>query len=350
MNKIAIAAGGTGGHITPALRVAEKWIEAGGQCIWFGRKDSLEETISSRAGIPFYSINASLNRRSKWKQAPMKSYRFFSDVRKVKQVLRYLNVRAVFSTGGYVSLAPALAVKMNGGKLMIHEQNAYMGAANKLLSKLSNEVVLGMPISGWQEKHIVGNPSGFVNKKTVRSDKKNVTLLVIGGSQGCHFFNKKIPNLLSKIGSDLKVIHIAGSEASWVREKYMQLNIDAKVHVFCDKMAEIYHQADFVVARSGALTLSELSLNGLPSILVPYPHAAANHQLLNAQYYERSGAAKVISEDEDELLNALKLMMSDSFRSQMSQNVELLAKPHAAVQIVQKLQAMLNATQTKVSS
>lgn len=304
MKRLAIAAGGTGGHITPAVHIAHKWQDQGGECVWFGRSQSLEQDVAMQNGIEFiHQAAVPLN----WVKLP-KTLRLLSHaVYQARRQLMTQKVDAVFSTGAYVSFPTALAAKTLRLPLIIHEQNTHMGKANALLSKLTKHVCLGLPISGMNQHVVTGNP--VFPRPIQRRDRH---ILVIGGSQGCAFFNKYAAKCVAKANTDFPVVHLAGQKDQGVAQRYAELKIKAQVHRYHHAIHELYNDAVIVIARAGAMTLAELSYFGIPSILVPYPHATNDHQKKNAQYFVKRHAAVMIDEDPKQLGQAIDTLLNDS--------------------------------------
>lgn len=327
---LGISAGGTGGHIVPALHVAKAWIEQGGQCVWFGRANSLEEEVARKNGIQFVAQKAVLMRgRHAAKGLP----RMAGAIWAARKLLKKKHVQVVFSTGAYVSFPVAFAAKILGLPLIIHEQNTHMGRANRLLSKVADQVCLGLPIENMPKEWITGNPTAL---HCVEKEAKYI--LVIGGSQGCRFFNESLPKCFSKVGVKHPIIHLAGGNADEVRALYEKYEIEADVYGYHHEMQEVYSQSLFVIARSGAMTLAELSAYGLPSILVPYPHATNDHQRKNALYYVKRGAAIMVDEDERQILSAVsQLLMDPPMLEQMSICARSVNKPKATQRIIQRI-------------
>ena len=342
MYRLGIAAGGTGGHIIPALNVAKQWMSMGHDCLWFGRCESLEERLVREAGIPFRGIQSETLRASRWSRKPEKVMNILKGCREARSILKKENVHALFSTGGYVSFAPGLAARSAGIPLIIHEQNTRMGLANRVLSNISHAVVLGMPLEsnhpGCDE--VLGNPVAFDIPACAPSQETN--LLIIGGSQGCRFLNRVLPQVLLQLsGLVTSITHIAGKDHVDVAKAYRDLGLQATVYDYCTDMESIYRQAQVVVSRSGAMTLAELAHFNLPSILIPYPHAAADHQRYNAEYFSHQNAAVLVEEheaSEERLLHELKsLLGQESLRLDMQAILARLAKPNAPLDIVTKI-------------
>jgi UDP-N-acetylglucosamine--N-acetylmuramyl-(pentapeptide) pyrophosphoryl-undecaprenol N-acetylglucosamine transferase len=331
MIRLGIAAGGTGGHIIPALRLAKAMEASGAELVWFGRRDSLESRIAKRYGIGFEPFEPLLSGLSV-KQLPKNMGKITQQVFRVRRLMKQHQITCLFSTGAYISIIPALAAKSMRLPLVIHEQNTYMGRANRLLSLLANKVCLGMPIDEGGESSVmtgkrvlVGNPvTGAVPMK------EGQNILVIGGSQGSQFLNQTLPEVLRQCQVTKQVIHIAGSGAAEVEARYKQLGIEATVYGFVNDLRPIYHETKIVISRSGAMTLAEIVHHQLPSILIPYPYATQDHQKKNANHLVNASAALCVEEDAASLKKALlKLLSSEYARQSMRQSLAPLSYPRA---------------------
>ena len=335
MIRLGVAAGGTGGHIIPALRVAKSLEASGASVVWFGRDNSLESRIAKRYGIDFVAFDAMLAGLS-FKQLPKYLGKVTRQVWVVRRLLKEHRITCLFATGAYVSIIPALSAKSMNIPLVIHEQNTYMGRANKLLSLIANQVCLGMPLQGRSRGNsvLVGNPvTGSIPKK------EGHHILVIGGSQGSQFLNITLPEILFQCGIKDQVIHIAGDGHEAVSERYQHLGISALVHRFVDDLRPLYHDAKLVISRAGAMTLAEIIHHRVPSILIPYPFATHDHQKKNAEYLVNAFAAICVEEDASQLKKAfLKLFSSIYLRNSLRLSLDKLAKPNAVEDITRLIQ------------
>lgn len=305
---LVIAAGGTGGHITPALQVAKDW-QKEGDCIWFGRKNALEERIAKHEGIPFTVVESYPIGIKNLQNGP----KLLRSIWHSRKLLRTHRARCVFSTGSFASFPTAMAAVSLRIPLIIHEQNTVMGRANKLLSRFATKIYLGMPIEGLPREWVVGNP---IQIQAQAQEKTH--LLVVAGSQGSQFFNQTLPGLFAKLNIDIPIIHIAGPEHKAVKAAYEKLGLDAQVYEFVFDMSQVYAKAKCVICRAGAMTLAEITTCLLPAILIPYPYAAEDHQLKNAQSLGEQGAALLSGENEARLYLLLsRLLNSDALRKQM---------------------------------
>jgi UDP-N-acetylglucosamine--N-acetylmuramyl-(pentapeptide) pyrophosphoryl-undecaprenol N-acetylglucosamine transferase len=304
---VLIMAGGTGGHVFPALAVADELRSRGIPVVWLGTQAGIEARLVPQAGFPIEWLSISGWRgkgimSTLW--APMKL------VIACSQALKVLIKRkpcAVLGMGGFASGPGGLMAWLLRKPLLIHEQNAAPGLTNRLLAMIASQVLEAFPNTLGKKALHVGNP---VRKEIFELPPpeqrfKNHTgalrLLVVGGSLGAVRLNELIPEAVAAIteGARPEILHQTGlkniESAKALYEKY---NVKARVEAFIDDMAEAYAWADIIVCRSGAMTVFEIAAAGVGSILVPYPHAVDDHQTANAKYLESVDAAIVRQQSE----------------------------------------------------
>jgi len=306
--KALFVAGGTGGHVYPALEVAREFKNSGVQIYWIGKENSLEHEFSKREGFSFKPIKSSgFRKKSFIKKILSIFYLIISFIKSIYILLR-IKPKFIFCFGGYLSLGPGLASAVLRVPLFIHEQNSVAGSANKLLANLATEVFEGFPNSfkrNLENINFVGNPvrheiTSFTDtNKTVNSSKK-FKLLILGGSQGSTQLNSLVMDSLSEVidKSNWEIVHQTGeTDKKELNHYYKGLNVSFTVESFITSMGEAYSNCDLVISRAGAMTVSELLVTHTPSILLPLPWATDDHQTLNAKYLEDLGAAKVLESD-----------------------------------------------------
>lgn len=283
--------------------------------------------------------------------------RFLRGLIKCRQLYRSFRPQAVLGMGGFTSTGPILAGRLAGIPTFIHESNAIPGKANRLNARLSTRVLLGFEdCAKYFPKSVVevtGTPirSGLKRKVDRIETLKKLglradwaTVLVMGGSQGAHRLNEAIMATLDRFArKSIQFVHLTGREDERrVREHYEKSGIPAWVAAFHYSMEEIYSVADVAVARSGAASLTEISYFGVPTILVPYPYAAENHQYLNAEIFAREGAAEVIEETRvngDTLGSLIDQLLADAAkRRQMHGLMRSLAPQDAATRIAELIE------------
>lgn len=306
---VLIMAGGTGGHVFPALAAARVLRERGYTPVWLGTQRGLEAKLVPPQHIEMEWISMS-GLRGKgvmtWLAAPFKlSLAIWQSL----QVMRRRRPSVVLGAGGFVSGPGGVAAWLTRRPLVIHEQNAIAGMTNRLLARLARRVLEAFPGSFPSRAHAerVGNPvrreiAALASPQDRFAERRGpLRVLVFGGSQGAARLNAVTPAALAMIDSTMRplVIHQAGERhIENARELYAKHNVQADVRAFIDDMAEAYAWADLVVCRSGALTVSELAAAGLPAIFVPFAAAVDDHQTLNAKFLVDAHAGVSISERE----------------------------------------------------
>lgn len=303
MKHVLITAGGTGGHVFPALAVAELLRNQGWQVSWLGTSDRMEAQVVPAAGFDFTGVAQQGVRGRGLKGWLIAPFRLVRSVFRMRNFLAQKKPDLVLGFGGYTAGPAGVAAWTKGIPLVIHEQNAATGLTNKLLARIATKVLVGFNAAQQQlpSSEFVGNPVrsdiALLATKPVSTPTAPFKVLVVGGSLGAEHLNQVVPVAVAALdGVDIEVWHQTGrGKQAEVVAAYAN---DAKVRVteFIDDMAQAYEQADLIVCRAGALTCSEIACVGRASILVPYPHAVDNHQLLNAQALAAVGAAKVIEQ------------------------------------------------------
>lgn len=306
---IAVACGGTGGHIFPGLATARA-LQARGHAVtlWLVGRDVESSSVEGWQG-GIISIRASGFPSGVSVQSVLSVLRLASATFAAVRRMHAAPPDALLCMGSYASVAPCLAARLLGIPVVLHEANAIPGRAIAFLARFATRIAVGfeaaLPYFTPAGKAVVtGFPlrDGFTAPER-ESRRQNLTLLVMGGSQGAHVLNERMPAVAAALqvqkGRALHVIHLAGRhEAGLVESAYRTLGVEAEVYAFSSEMARLYAQADLVVARSGAATCTELAVCGLPAVLVPLPHAARNHQMRNAEAMAAGGGMLVMPEAE----------------------------------------------------
>lgn len=307
-----IMAGGTGGHVFPALALARLLRERGRQVIWLGTQRGLEARVVPADGFPIEWLSVG-GLRGKGVLTLLAAP--FNLVRALWQaigIVRRHRPGVVVGLGGFVTGPGGLAAWLLRRPLLIHEQNAVAGFTNRCLAPLAREVLTAFPaaLAGRPRVRMIGNP--------VRSDiaalpapaerfagrDATLRLLVVGGSLGARRLNEIVPQalrLLAVASPELKfsVRHQAGEKLiEQARAAYAAAKVEGEVTPFIADMAEAFGWADLVICRSGALTIAELAAAGVGAVLVPYPHAVDDHQTHNARYLVKVGAARLVADHE----------------------------------------------------
>jgi UDP-N-acetylglucosamine--N-acetylmuramyl-(pentapeptide) pyrophosphoryl-undecaprenol N-acetylglucosamine transferase len=338
-------AGGTGGHVFPALALARLLREQSTEVIWLGTERGLESRIIPAEGIRIEKLSIG-GLRGKgaltWLAAP---FRLSRALLQALAVMRRHQPSVVVGLGGFVTGPGGVAAWLTRCPLVIHEQNAIAGFTNRCLAHLARQVLEAFPGSFGRDvqARVIGNPVrrdiSAVAPPAERFAGRSgpIRILVIGGSQGAARLNAVVPFALKRLAATLAfdVRHQAGER--WLeagRASYAQAGVRADVRPFIEDMSEAYAWADLVICRAGALTISELAAAGVAAVLVPFPNAVDDHQSYNAQYLVREGAAVLISDREltaERLAGELaRLCAGRGKLLAMAERARLLAKPRAA--------------------
>lgn len=305
MTKVLIMAGGTGGHVFPALAVARVLGARRCEVRWIGTREGIEARLVPAAGIPIDWIKVGGLRGKGVGRMLAAPFVLLRALTQVVCVMRRQRPDVVLGLGGFVSGPGGVAAWMMRRPLVIHEQNAAAGFTNRVLAHLASRVAEAFPgsFTGRADVVTVGNPVRADIESLGRQERTphagRTHLLVFGGSLGARTLNRVVPEALARLESASRplVVHQTGRDGvEAVRESYRAAGVEADVREFIDDMAGAYAWADLAICRSGALTIAELAAAGLPSLLVPYPHAVDDHQTANASYLVRRGAARLMPE------------------------------------------------------
>lgn len=354
--KVILAGGGTGGHIFPAISIAEE-IERRSEknkVLFVGTKTGLEKEIVPKNGFEIQFVNSKgiIGKGTLHKLRAI--FSVLTSIISSFKILRNFKPDIVIGVGGYVSGPTVLAAYLNRIPSAICEQNFIPGFTNKVLSKFVKKIFIsfddGKKFFPQKKVVVTGNPvrTDLVDTIVFKSDRKTDALgiFIMGGSQGAKKLNNVVPESLKKVGiKNMLVVHQTGEKDKlFVKKKYKDLEIKAEVKSFIDNIKEVYLKSDLVISRAGASTISELSIMGKPSILIPYPYATYNHQLFNAKFMEKQGASILIEEKE---LNSVTLaekisqITKKNSLNKMSEAAKKIGKPEAVKNIVDELASMI---------
>jgi UDP-N-acetylglucosamine--N-acetylmuramyl-(pentapeptide) pyrophosphoryl-undecaprenol N-acetylglucosamine transferase len=337
---ILIMAGGTGGHIFPALAVADILRARGWKVTWLGAPNSMEAELVPRHG---YEVNwirfSGVRRKGLWRLVRLPFDLLLAMWQSAAAILRQ-RPDVVLGMGGYITFPGGLMAALLRRPLVIHEQNSVAGLSNKMLAHIAQKVISGfpkvLPRAIW-----CGNPvrSDIASlpapgqRYSARSGRLNV--LVVGGSLGARAINETLPQALALLPPELRpsVLHQTGKQHyAEVQQAYREAGVQAEIKPFMDEMAKHYGNADLVICRAGALTVAEIAAAGVASILIPFPFAVDDHQTRNAEFLSKRGAAVLLPQSE---LSAQKLagLLQELNREKllaMAQQARALAKADAA--------------------
>ena len=361
MRRVVLVTGGTAGHVYPALAIAEAYKQAVAsiEVLFFGTGDGFEAQLIPRYGYPLRVVRS----------RPIVGESLFGKVRTVgglagafmraRQMLIEAKPELVVGFGGYASVPTILAARSLGMLTAIHECNVVPGLANKMLGRFVDRIYLGFEAATGQFQTgrvlVTGNPVrpdvGALASRPhdPSSMERPFRILVTGGSQGSPFLNRHVPSLLARLAADgvsLEVLHQSGqADCDSVRKVYRDNGLKASVTPFVDDMAQAYQWADFAISCSGAATLAELAIAGLPVLLVPLSTAPKNHQVSNAAAFAQITTNCWLSEDHwepDALREKITLLFGNqaSWRD-ASERVRRFAKPDASQMLVADCEAII---------
>ena len=355
-----ITGGGTGGHLFPGIAVAQAIQQQfpAGEIMFISTDRSIDNKALSSLALQKISISCQgikgksfLGTIKAMAQLPLSLWQAMKIVKEFRPDI-------VLGVGGYVTGPVVLAAKILGIKTCIHEQNSVPGITNRILGKMVDRIYTSIPGSekffSAKKTVLTGNPIRqdilAVAEQLNEEKTKFKTLLVLGGSQGAHRVNKLVVEALAaaELPLGFEVIHQTGvTDEEWVRKAYGDKGVVAEVSAFIDNMSAAYARADFVVSRAGATTLAELAVTGKPVVFIPYPYAADNHQVANAQFLVEGGAAWMFQENEltaPKLQKQIEALLNDAeLLEQMGKKMRTFARPGATQSIVEESLRLLNA-------
>lgn len=356
--KIMITGGGTGGHTSPAMAVLEEMRRRDPQLLvqWVGKKGGIEESVAARCDVPFRGVPVEGWTRKKSPRMALTAARLAWSVFRVWFFLKVFRPHVVFGVGGYVSLPAVWVAQRMGIRTVLHEQNKRLGLANRLCANKASRLLLSYPdtVGNYpaERARVVGNPvrAAFLNPCTQEEARETLGLapatpvvLVIGGSQGAHTLNEAMSGIVHVFErSEAQFIWGAGkNDAIQMRLRAEGAAGTVQVHAFIEDMATACAAADLIVSRAGASTTAELAVLGKPSVLIPYPFAADNHQEHNARAFEAVGAAVVLLDGEcsaERLGQIIRELLADKNRlADMGKAAKTLAQPLAAEEIAETI-------------
>jgi len=353
---VLIMAGGTGGHVYPALALARLLRRRSQPVVWLGTRKGLEARVVPAEQIPIEWLSVGGLRGKGWMTLLAAPFRLAFSLWQALAVMRRHRPLAVVGLGGFVTGPGGIAAWLLRLPLIIHEQNAVAGFTNRCLAHLADEVLEAFPGSFKRGigARTIGNPVrediAAAASPQVRFAGRHgaLNLLVFGGSQGAVRLNTVVPLALAQLGAraSFNVRHQAG--ARWqeaAQQNYARSGVRAEVTAFIEDMAEAYAWADLVICRAGALTVCELAAVGVASILVPFPAAVDDHQTVNAAYLVEHGAALLIADRDltpQNLAQALTKLGTDRVSLlEMAIRARELAQPHATQDLAQACQRYL---------
>lgn len=298
--RIVIMAGGTGGHVFPALAVAEALSARGWEVSWLGTQGGLEARVVPESGIAIDWL-AVAGVRGKGVLSKFSAlFKLLKACAQAACVLKRRKPDVVLGMGGFVAGPGGLMAKMLGIPLVVHEQNRVPGTTNRWLARMADRVLEAFPNSFEKKRGAIctGNPlrEKFLAASAALQHQsgQHLKILIVGGSQGAQRLNEIVPEAMARL-QDIEVVHQTGAAMQeQVAARYLELGVNAEAKAFIQDMASAYQWADLAICRAGAMTISELAASGCPSILVPLPWAIDDHQAANAHFLADAGAASIL--------------------------------------------------------
>lgn len=294
---LLVMAGGTGGHVFPGLAVADLLRQEGWTIHWLGTADRMEARLVPEHGYPLHTINIAGVRGNGIRRLLAAPFKIANAVCQARRVLKQTRPDVVLGMGGFAAGPGGVAARLAGIPLVLHEQNAAAGMTNRLLSRIASRVLMAFP-GAFEQGEVVGNPvrpdvvALPAPAERISLEPQPLRLLVVGGSLGAKVLNDTLPDALAQVNAPVQVRHQCGKgNSESVHAAYAAKGVQAEVSDFITDMAAAYGDADLVVCRAGALTVSEVAAAGLGAIFVPLPHAVDDHQTKNARALVDEGAA-----------------------------------------------------------
>ncbi|MDF7676704.1 undecaprenyldiphospho-muramoylpentapeptide beta-N-acetylglucosaminyltransferase [Neisseriaceae bacterium ESL0693] len=341
-----VMAGGTGGHIFPALAVAQALQAQGHQVLWLGSEGAMETRLVPQYGIELKTLAIKGIRGNGIKRKLLLPLTLTKTILAARQIIKKHQVDMVIGFGGFVTFPGGMAAKLAGIPVVIHEQNAIAGLSNRVLAHIAKRVLYAFPEAFPNTDGLVGNPVRHEiaalpePAQRFKERQGRLNILVVGGSLGADVLNQIVPKALALLPEHQRpcVMHQTGRhKLAAVEQIYQQLAVEAQCVEFISDMVSAYRNADLVICRSGALTIAELTAAGVGAFLVPYPHAVDDHQTLNAGFMVRHQAALLLPQDQlsaDSLAGQLQGLTREECL-QMALQARLLASPDSAEKVAQ---------------
>lgn len=342
---LMVMAGGTGGHIFPALAVAHLMRDAGWRVVWLGNPDGMEARLVPQHGFEMAWVKFSALRGKGILRKLLLPFNLLRGFWQAWRAIGRTQPHVVLGMGGYITFPGGMMASLKGVPLVLHEQNSVAGLANKVLARVADRILSGFP-NVLEKSEWVGNPvrpeivAIAPPARRFADDGSVLRVLVVGGSLGAQALNETIPQAMALIDEHVRpqIVHQAGEKhLDALRANYAHAEVTAHCVAFIDDMAGAYEWADLVICRAGALTVAELAAAGAPSILVPFPHAVDDHQTTNAAFLADAGAAVLMPQSSltPEALAEALVRFSRPQLLEMAEKARSLAKPAAVSDVAQ---------------
>ncbi|KAB2923190.1 MAG: undecaprenyldiphospho-muramoylpentapeptide beta-N-acetylglucosaminyltransferase [Dechloromonas sp.] len=339
---ILVMAGGTGGHIFPALTVADKLRSAGWRVVWLGNPEGMEARLVPQHGYEMVWVKFSALRGKGLLRKLLLPFNLLRGFWQGLKAIRQVRPNVVLGMGGYITFPGGMMAALTGVPLVLHEQNSVAGLANRVLAGVADRIVTGFP-EVLAKGRWLGNPVrdeiAALAPPAERFAERSgpLHLLVIGGSLGAKALNDAVPQGMALLSAadQPQIVHQAGEKLiDELKANYAAVGVQAHCVPFIEDMAGAYEWADLVICRAGALTVAELAAAGVASILVPFPHAVDDHQTGNARFLVNVGGAFLLPQDQltpDSI--ALIRNYSRHQLLEMAAQARSLARPEAAAEV-----------------
>ncbi len=348
-------AAGTGGHVFPALAVAKQLQQQGVQVSWLATPTGMENRLLKQHDIPLYQIDIQGVRGNGVVRKLVAPFKILKATLSAMRYMKQLKVDAVAGFGGYVCGPGGLAARILGIPVIIHEQNAIAGFTNTQLSRIAKTVCEAFPDTFPKSTKVVttGNPvrkeiTDILSPSWRYEEREKagepIHILIVGGSLGAQALNERVPEALKQLSVPVKVFHQCGQnhlQATQARYENKPESLHVEVKQFIDDMADAYSNADLIICRAGALTVTEVATAGVAAVFVPLPSAVDDHQTANAKFLANIGAAKIcpqVTMTPESLKDLLNPLMNRQILKEMAVKARQQAQPDATQRVIGLIQ------------
>lgn len=355
--RVMMMAAGTGGHVFPALAVAKQLQQQGIEVSWLATPNGMENRLLKNHSIPIYHIDIQGVRGNGVVRKILAPFKILKATLSAMRYMKKLKIDAVAGFGGYVAGPGGLAARALGIPVLIHEQNAIAGFTNTQLSRIAKTVCQAFPNTFPQSTKIVttGNPvrqeiTEILNPSWRYQERARaempLQILIVGGSLGAKALNETIPEALKQLNIPMQVFHQCGQNHQQITQAHYSqasANLQVEVQPFIEDMAQAYANADLIICRAGALTVTEIATAGVAAVFVPLPSAVDDHQTANARFLESIHAAKICPQASltvESLKEILSPLMNRQLLSEMAVKARQKAQPDATQHVVGLIQEL----------
>ena len=354
---VMMMAAGTGGHVFPALAVAKELQQQGIKVSWLATPSGMENRLLKNHNIPIYQIDIQGVRGNGLVRKLIAPFKIMKATFSAMRYMKQLKIDAVAGFGGYVAGPGGLAARILGIPVIVHEQNAVAGFTNMQLSRVAKTVCQAFPNTFPADAKVVttGNPvrqeiTAILSPSWRYQEREKMgaplRILIVGGSLGAQALNERVPEALKQFDVPMNVYHQCGqkhTEATLTRYEGKPNSLNVEVQPFIEDMAEAYSNADLIICRAGALTVTEIATAGVAAVFVPLPSAVDDHQTENAKFLANINAAKICPQatmTPDSLKEILAPLMNRQLLSEMAAKARQQAQPDATKQVVRLIQEL----------